>query len=385
MIEIHPCAFVLHPFLFMVPLFDLTRQYRQLQSEIDAAVLGLLASGQYVLGPAVDEFELLAARELGVKHAIGVANGTDALQIALRAMGIGPGDEVITTPFSFYSAAEVIADLGATPVFVDIEADTFNIDPTQIEAAITPRTRALIPVHLFGHPAPMGEINRIAEKHGLRVIEDAAQGWGAALDGKMCGNLADAGTFSFFPSKNLGACGEGGLISTDDDEIAQLARQLRVHGQSRRYYYDEIGYNSRLHAMQAAILSVKLPHARDFNASRRRHAAQYAQMLGETPLTLPIERSGACHIYHQYTLRVPEDSGLNREKIGAHLTEKGIGWAIYYPHPLHLQPVFEGLGYRVGQLPVSERACREVLSLPVFPELEAHEVEEVGAALLAAL
>ncbi|PQV63128.1 dTDP-4-amino-4,6-dideoxygalactose transaminase [Abditibacterium utsteinense] len=366
----------------MVPLFDLTRQYQSLKTEIDAAVLNLLASGQYVLGPAVEEFEALAARELGVKHTIGVANGTDALQIALRALKIEPGDEVITTPFSFYSAAEVIADLGAVPVFVDIEADTFNIDPRLIEAAITAKTRAIIPVHIFGHPAPMTEINAIAQKHGLKVIEDSAQGWGASLNGTMCGNLADAGTFSFFPSKNLGACGEGGLISTGDDEVAKIARNLRVHGQSRRYYYDEIGYNSRLHALQAAILSVKLPEARGWNQSRRRHAAQYAQLLGETPLVLPGERSGACHVYHQYTLRVPQH--LNREKICAHLSEKGIGWAIYYPHPLHLQPVFEGLGYTEGQMPVSENACREVLSLPIFPELEEREIEEVGAALNAA-
>lgn len=366
----------------MVPLFDLTRQYQGLKPEIDAAVLGVLSSGQYVLGPAVEGFETQAARELGVKHAIGVANGTDALQIALRALKVGVGDEVITTPFSFYSAAEVIADLGATPVFVDIEADTFNIDPRLVEAAITSKTRAIIPVHIFGHPAPMPEINSIAQKHGLKVIEDSAQGWGAALDGKMCGNLADAGTFSFFPSKNLGACGEGGLISTNDDDIARIARNLRVHGQSRRYYYDEIGYNSRLHALQAAILSVKLPHSRAWNASRRAHAAHYAQLLGEMPLVLPTERSGACHVYHQYTLRVPET--LDRDKICAHLSEKGIGWAIYYPHPLHLQPVFQNLGYQIGQLPVSERACREVLSLPIFPELEAREVEEVGAALNAA-
>ncbi len=363
----------------MVPLFDLTRQYQSLKPQIDAAVLGLLASGQYVLGPAVEEFEEQAARELGVKHAIGVANGTDALQIALRALGVGRGDEVITTPFSFYSAAEVIADLGATPVFVDIESDTFNLDPRLVEAAITPKTRAIIPVHIFGHPAPMPEINALVQKHGLKVIEDSAQGWGAALDGKMCGNLADAGTFSFFPSKNLGACGEGGLISTNNDEVAKIARQLRVHGQSRRYYYDEIGYNSRLHALQAAILSAKLPHARGWNQSRRRHAAHYAQLLSETPLLLPAERRGACHVYHQYTLRVPQN--LDRDQICAHLTERGIGWAIYYPHPLHLQPVFQSLGYREGQLPVSENACREVLSLPIFPELEEREVEEVGAAL----
>ena len=370
-------------FFFMVPLFDLTRQYQALKTDIDAAVLELLASGQYVLGPAVDEFEALAAQELGVKHAVGVANGTDALQIALRALHLQPGDEVITTPFSFYSAAEVTADLGAKPVFVDIEADTFNLDPQQIEAAITPRTRAIIPVHIFGHPAPMDEINRIAKKHGLGVIEDSAQAWGGALNGKMIGGLADAGTFSFFPSKNLGACGEGGLISTDNDEIARLSRQLRVHGQSRRYFYDEIGYNSRLHSMQAAILKAKLPHARRWNEARRHHAAHYAQLLESTPLVTPSERSGACHVYHQYTLRVP--SGLDREKIGAHLTQNGIGWAIYYPHPLHLQPVFAALGYREGQLPVTETTCREVMSLPIFPELTEDEVEQVGAALKMAL
>lgn len=367
----------------MVPLFDLTRQYQALKTEIDAAVLGLLGSGQYVLGPAVEEFEALAARELGVKHAVGVANGTDALQIALRALGLEPGDEVITTPFSFYSAAEVVADLGATPVFVDIEPDSFNIAPVKVEAAITPKTRALIPVHLFGHPAPMDELNAIAAKHNLSVVEDSAQGWGSSWHGKMVGSLADAGTFSFFPSKNLGAYGEGGLISTDNDDVAAKARNLRVHGQSRRYYYDEIGYNSRLHALQAAILSVKLPHARDWNRARRHHAAHYAQLLEGTPFVLPTEREGACHVYHQYTLRVPET--LDRDKISQYLTERGIGCAIYYPHPLHLQPVFEGLGYKEGQLPVSEAACREVLSLPIFPELTDDEVEEVGQALKAAL
>jgi dTDP-4-amino-4,6-dideoxygalactose transaminase len=367
----------------MVPLFDLTRQYQSLKTELDAAVLDLLASGQYVMGPAVEEFEAMAARELGVKHAIGVANGTDALQIALRALKLQPGDEVITSPFSFYSAAEVTAELRATPVFVDIEADTFNIDPALIEAAITPKTRAIIPVHIFGHPAPMDEINAIARKHGLAVIEDSAQAWGAALGDKMCGNLADASTFSFFPSKNLGACGEGGLISTNDDEVARISRSLRIHGQSRRYFYDEIGYNSRLHAMQAAILQVKMPHSSTWNDNRRRHAAQYAALLEGTPYLVPVEREGARHIYHQYTLRVPVE--LDRDKICAHLSEKGIGWAIYYPLPLHLQPIFTSLGYREGQLPVSEAASREVLSLPVFPELESSEVEQVGAALVAAL
>ncbi|RYG54009.1 transcriptional regulator, partial [bacterium] len=222
-----------------------------------------------------------------------------------------------------------------------------------------------------------------AKKHGLGVIEDSAQAWGAAQDGVMCGNLADASTFSFFPSKNLGACGEGGLISTNDDEIARISRTLRIHGQSRRYFYDEIGYNSRLHAMQAAILQVKLPHAQRWNDNRRRHAAQYASLLEGTPYIVPTEREGSRHIYHQYTLRLPAE--LDRDAITAQLTEKGIGWAVYYPLSLHLQPVFASLGYREGQLPVSEAASHEVLSLPIFPELTESEVEEVGAALIAAL
>jgi len=366
----------------MVPLFELTRQYQSLKSELDGAVIDLLASGSYVLGPAVEEFENAAAGYLGVKHAIGVANGTDALLLSMRALGIAPGDEIITTPFSFIATAEVVSLLGATPVFVDIEPETFNIDPEKIEAAITSKTRAIIPVHLFGHPAAMTEINAIAHKHGLKVLEDAAQAWGASLQigskttPTFCGALGDIAAFSFFPSKNLGACGEGGLVTTNDDALAESVRMLRIHGQRRRYIHDEIGYNSRLHAIQAKILSVKLPHSDAWNDARRANAARYQALLSESDLQVPSEKSGARHVYHQYTLR-----SANREAIGAALTGAEIGWAIYYPVPLHLQPVYAFLGYGEGSLPEAERAAREVLALPVFPELTPEEVDAVAIAV----
>ncbi len=366
-----------------VPLFDLTRQYATLRAEIEPAVCDLLASGNYVLGPAVDEFETAAAAALRCSHAVGVANGTDALLIALRALNLQPGDEVISTPFTFYSAAEVVALLGAKPVFVDIEPDTFNLDPAKIEAAITPKTRAIIPVHIFGHPAPMPEIMEIARRHDLRVIEDCAQSWGATLNGQQTGTWGEMGTFSFFPTKNLGSCGEGGLICTGDESLANKSRQLRVHGQSKQYIYDELGYNSRLHALQATILSIKLRHVDAWNDARRAHAAHYKSLLEGTPYIVPVERAGARHIYHQYTLRLPKP--LDRDAISAHLTKRGIGHAIYYPKSLHLQPVFADLGYKVGALPISERVTEEVLSLPIFPELRADEVEAVGAALREAL
>ena len=366
-----------------VPLFDLTRQYSAIRAEIESAALAQLASGNYVLGAAVDEFEAQSAHALGSAHAIGVANGTDALLIALRAIGLQAGDEVITTPFTFYSAAEVVALLGAKPVFTDIEEETFNLDPAQIEAAITPRTRAIIPVHLFGHPAQMTEIMAIARRHDLRVIEDCAQSWGTTWQGKHTGTWGDAGTFSFFPTKNLGSCGEGGLICSDNSKLSEKARQLRVHGQSKRYVYDELGYNSRLHALQAAILSVKLRHVDAWNAARRAHAAHYADLLQGTPYIVPVEKPGAHHVYHQYTLRLP--APLSRDKISAHLTKRGIGHAIYYPVSLHLQPVFADLGCKRGDLPVSERVTEEVLSLPIFPELAPDEIEDVGAALCEAL
>jgi dTDP-4-amino-4,6-dideoxygalactose transaminase len=369
--------------IFMVPLLDLTRQYQTLKTELDAAVIELLGSGHYVLGPAVDEFEAAAAQYLGVEHAIGVANGTDALLLSLRAMGIGPGDEIITSPFTFIATAEVASLVGATPVFVDIEPDTLNIDPAKIEAAITPRTKAIVPIHLFGHPAPMDEINAIARKHGLRVLEDAAQAWGASQQSggsyKRCGALADMGSFSFFPSKNLGACGEGGLVSTNDDTLAESVRMLRVHGQRRRYIHDEVGYNSRLHALQAKILSVKLPHADSWNDARRANADRYKEMLGDLPIEFPAESAGARHVYHQYTIRLQE-----REPVCEALTAANVGWAIYYPVPLHMQPVYASLGYNTGDFPETERAAAQVLTLPVFPELFPEELQAVVDAVRSA-
>jgi dTDP-4-amino-4,6-dideoxygalactose transaminase len=372
--------------LIMIPLLDLSRQYQALKPEIEAAVLRQLESCQYILGPAVADFETAAAHTLGVQRAVGVANGTDALQISLQALGIQPGDEVITTPFSFFATAEVISSLGATPIFVDIEADTFNIDPALIEAAITPRTRAIIPVHLFGHPAAMNEINAIARRHGLSVVEDAAQAWGAALQTEesmqSCGALGNIASFSFYPTKNLGACGDAGLITTNDDALAEKVKLLRAHGQRGSYVHYEIGCNSRLDALQAVVLKVKLVHANDWNDARRAHAAHYNELLAALPIITPVERPGAHHIYHQYSIRVPEGE-LSRERVGQSLTEAGIGWAVYYPICLHLQPVYEHLGYREGQFPVAERAAREVLSLPIFPELRPEEVAAAAAAVRA--
>jgi len=369
----------------MVPLLDPTRQYQQLKSELDAAAIAVLASGQFILGPFVDRFEASAAQALGVPNALGVANGTDALQLALQTAGVGPGDEVIVPPFTFIATAEVVSLLGATPVFVDIEPQTFNIDPAKVEAAITPKTKALIPVHLYGHPAQMKELKAIAAKHHLFLLEDAAQAWGATLDidGQTlhCGAMGDAAGFSFYPTKNLGACGEGGLITFQDDDLAEKCRALRNHGQSRRYIHDQIGYNSRLHAMQAALLQVKLKYVDAANARRREIAQRYSAALQGTSLTPPSEKPGAHHVYHQYTLRVQAGSA-HRDIITAKLTEAGIGWAIYYPVPLHLQPVYEGLGYGAGAFPVAEQAAEEVLSLPIFPELREDEVELVVKVLL---
>ena len=362
----------------MIPPLDPTRQYQSLKTELDAAVLELLASGQYILGPAVEKFENSAAHALGVQHAIGVANGTDALQVALQAFGIGPGDEVIVPPFTFIATSEVVSLLGATPVFCDIENDTFCMDASLLESKITSRTKAIIPVHLFGHPANMNAINAIARTHNLLVLEDAAQAWGAKLqvngEWKNCGALGDIAGFSFYPTKNLGACGEGGLICTDDDMLAEKCNMLRTHGQRRRYIHDEIGINSRLHGMQAAILNVKLPHVESWNNLRRAHAARFNAAFADLDLKTPVERPDAHHVYHQYTLRVDAE---RREKICESLTQDGIGWAVYYPVPLHMQPVYENLGYHAGDFPVAELAAKEVLSLPVFPELREDELESI--------
>ncbi len=354
-----------------IPILDLTPEVEALWDELMAAITRVLRSGQFILGPEVEAFEREVAEYLGVKHAIGLNSGTDALVIGLRALGIGPGDEVITTPFTFFATAEAISLAGATPVFVDIDPRTFNINPELIPPAITPRTKAILPVHLYGRPAEMDALLAIAEEHGLKVLEDCAQAFGATYRGKKVGTWGHAGAFSFFPSKNLGAYGDGGLLATNDDEVAELARMLRAHGSRRKYYNETVGYNSRLDALQAAILRVKLPHVDRWNAERRKVAERYNQLLAGTPgLVLPEVSEG--HVFHQYTVRVLEGQ---RDRVKQALAEAGIGTMVYYPVPLHRLPVY---GYSEGVFPEAERAATEVLSLPMGPFVGVKEQERVA-------
>lgn len=364
----------------MIPMVDLKTQYLALREEIDRGILQALESTQFILGPNVRAFEEEAAAYLGTAHAVGVASGTDALHLALVAAGIGPGDEVITSPFTFIATAEAILYVGAKPVFVDIDPQTFNLDPELVAAAITPRTRAILPVHLFGQPADMEALNALAERQGLLVIEDCAQSFGATRGGRQTGTLSTAGCFSFFPSKNLGCYGDGGLIATSSAEVAEHLRVLRNHGSWQRYHHSELGFNSRLDEIQAVVLRTKLKHIDEFNAGRRRVAQRYTAGLqaldGVTP---PYETAGGVHVYHQYTLLSPR-----RDEIMAALQKAEIACAVYYPIPLHRQEVFaedcQGLS-----LPVSEQVAAQCLSLPVFPELADDAVdrilETIGAAL----
>ncbi|GEA16562.1 aminotransferase [Moorella sp. E308F] len=347
-----------------IPVLDLTPEIEALWDELMAAIQGVLKSGQFIMGPNVKAFEQEAAAYLGVKHAVGVNSGTDALVIALRAAGIGPGAEVITTPFTFFATAEAISQVGATPVFVDIDPKTFNINPDLIEPAITSRTRAILPVHLYGQAADMDPIMELAKKYNLKVIEDTAQAFGGEYKGRKLGTIGDAGCFSFFPSKTLGAFGDGGLIATNDDEIAEKARMLRVHGAKKKYYNEVIGYNSRLDEIQAAILRVKLPHIDEWNEARRQAAKRYNELLKDVPgIVTPYEAPYARHVYHQYTIRVPD--GM-RDKMKQFLADQAIGTMVYYPVPVHKLPVYAGSNYR---LPESEKAAGEVLSLPIWPKI----------------
>ena len=354
----------------MIPMVDLKTQYQNLKTEIDAELAGVLESTRFILGPNVHAFEQEAADYLGVKHAISCASGTDALHLALRAAGIGPGDEVITPAFTFIATAEAIRYVGATPVFVDIRPDTFNLDVKQVAAAITERTRALLPVHLFGQPADMPALMKLAKEHGLPVIEDCAQSFGAAIDGRMTGGIGLAGCHSFFPSKNLGAYGDGGMVTTNDDALAEHLRSLRNHGSKVRYHHDEIGYNSRLDEMQAAILRVKLRHIDEFNQGRRRAAHAYSEVL-KAVVTPPAEDGLGTHVYHQYTLLSDR-----RDDIQQALQAADIACAIYYPIPLHRQKVFAEDCADLS-LPVTEEVCRRCLSLPIFPELTDAQIETV--------
>ncbi|MEK9726809.1 MAG: DegT/DnrJ/EryC1/StrS family aminotransferase [Candidatus Margulisiibacteriota bacterium] len=357
-----------------VPLLDLQAQYEPIKNEVIKAMTSVFDSKQFIQGPKVDELESMIKDYCNVNHAIGVSSGTDALIVSLMAMGIGHGDEVITSPFTFFSTAGSIHRVGATPVFIDIEPESFNLDVSKIEAKITNKTKAIMPVHLFGQMADMSAINQIAKAHNLFVIEDAAQAIGAkqTIAGKTysAGSLGDVGCFSFFPSKNLGCCGDGGIVTTNDDEMAEKIRLFRTHGAKERYFHDFVGGNFRLDPLQAAVLCVKLPHLNRQHEGRRKNAEIYNNNLKN--VTLPIEKEGNWMIYNQYTIRVNE-----REKLMAHLNHYNIGNAIYYPLPLHLQKCFEYLNYKAGDLPVSEQVAKEVLSLPVYSELNKDQLNYV--------
>jgi dTDP-4-amino-4,6-dideoxygalactose transaminase len=365
-----------------VPLLDLVAQYRSVEGEVLAAVMRVIERQAFIMGAEVTELEAAVARLSHAAHAIACASGTDALLLPLRALDLKPGDEIITTPFTFFATAGAIHNAGGTPVFVDIDAETFNLDPAAVAAAVTPRTRGIVAVHLFGQMAAMEALVPIAERHGLALIEDAAQAIGARrkVDGtwRVAGELGTVGTLSFFPSKNLGAFGDGGMMVTQDESLAGRLRRLRLHGGSRQYYHDEVGFNSRLDTLQAAVLLAKLPHLAGWSAARARHAARYTEAFAAHPAVCPPRTDPANeHIYNQYTIRVPR-----RDELQAHLRAKGIGSSVYYPLPLHLQPCFAHLGYAAGSFPVSETASAQVISLSVFPELTEPQQQTVIDAVL---
>ncbi len=356
-----------------VPIIDLKRQYATIKPEIDKAVQKVLDHGLFIMGPELDELEKSIADYCGVKYGIGVASGTDALLISLRALDAGPGTEVVTTTFSFFATAGVITRLGAKPVFVDVDPRTFNMDPKRLEAAITSKTRAIIPVHLYGQIAEMDEIIAIADKKNVPIVEDAAQAIGAKYKNKSAGQFGTTGCFSFFPTKNLGAYGDAGLIVTNDDSLNELIRKLRVHGAQSKYYHSIVGYNSRLDSIQAAVLNVKFNHLSKWHEARRQWAFRYNDDLKDIPeIMTPLEQKYNYHIYHQYTL-IAE----NRDKLRDYLRENGIGSDTYYPLPLHLQECYKDLGYKKGDLPVAERLAGMAISLPVFPEMTAPEHDYV--------
>lgn len=360
----------------MIPILDLKEQYHALREDVLRAVESVFEGGAFINGPNVKALETELAAYVGSNHGIGLNSGTDALHLALRALDIGPGDEVITTPFTFVATTEAIGIVGAKPVFVDIDPETYNIDPELIEAAITPRTRAILPVHLYGRPAPMERIMEIAAKHGLSVIEDCAQAIGAKIGNRYVGTFGEFGAFSFFPSKNLGAYGDGGMIVTNDEALAGRVRSLRAHGGRVKYYHEELGVNSRLDEVQAAILRVKLPHLNTWIQKRRAVASRYNTAFADFGIQLPEDAPGGRHAYHQYTLRVRDRARMQRD-----LQEAGVQTMIYYPVPLHLQRVHESFGQGAGTFPHSERAAEEVISIPMFPELRPEVQDQVISAV----
>ena len=356
----------------MVPMVDLKKQFRQIKKEVFDVLTEILESSHYVLGEKVSELEKKIAAYHNTREAIGVASGTDALHLSVEASGIGAGEEVITTPFTFFATVEAILYNGALPVFVDIDPETFNIDTDKIEAQITKKTKAILPVHLFGHPADMEKIMKLARKYRLKVIEDCAQSFGASFYGRKTGSFGDAGCFSFYPSKNLGGYGDGGMITLNNTRVAEIMRQLRNHGSKGSYKHKRVGFNSRLDEIQAGILLVKFNHIDEYNKKRRQNAALYTHLLSDT-IQCPVEKPGTVHVYHQYTVRSPK-----RDRIQQRLRENGISSVVYYPVPLHLQEAIKFLGYQKGDFPVAEEASREVLSLPMYPELEESTIRKTA-------
>jgi dTDP-4-amino-4,6-dideoxygalactose transaminase len=378
-----------------IPMLDLRAQYAAIGEEIRVALGAVLEAQQFILGPQVAAFEQELAAYCGARCGVGVASGTDALILALHAAGVGPGDEAIVPAFSYIATADAVTLLGARPVFADILPDSFNLDPAQIESLVTPRTKAVVPVHLYGQPAAMDAICNAARRHNLCVIEDNAQAIGATCKGRRTGALGDFGCLSFFPSKNLGAYGDAGMILTNSEETAARLRSLRMHGtRAHKYISEEQGWNSRLDEIQAAVLRVKLRHLDAWATARQAHAALYTELLSKIPgVVVPRVVDGATHVYHQYTIRIPtRNSGVGaqpaapvRDRVQKFLADRGTASTVYYPVPLHLQPMFSLLGYKPGSLPVAERAAEEVLSLPIYPELTPAQIERIAAAVAEAV
>jgi dTDP-4-amino-4,6-dideoxygalactose transaminase len=360
----------------MVPFVDLRAQYETIREEVDAAIGRVVREASFILGPEVEAFERAFAEYVGARFCVGVSNGTAAVQLALQACGVGPGDEVIVPANTFFASAEAVSTAGATPVFVDCDPAYYQLDPSKIEDAITERTRAILPVHLYGQPAPLDPIFEIAERRGLLVVEDAAQAHGAEYKGRRVGARGRAGCFSFYPGKNLGAYGEGGAVVTDDDEVARRVRMLRDHGSERKYHHEMVGYNFRLEGIQGAVLNVKLRHLDRWNELRRRHAAHYERLLAGGGLVLPREMQSARHVYHLYVVQSDGRAALQK-----HLADAGVQTGIHYPVPVHLQPAYAALGHRAGDFPEAERQAARVLSLPMFPELTAEQLERVAEAV----
>jgi dTDP-4-amino-4,6-dideoxygalactose transaminase len=359
-----------------IPYLDLPAQLRPLRKELDAVIAKTLDNCSFCLGPDVVQFERDFASYCDAKHALGFNSGTSALHIALMLLNVGQGDEVITTPSTFVATSWAISYVGAKPVYVDIDDSTFTIDPALVEKAITPRTKAVMPVHLYGHPCDMDPLLAICKKHNLPLVEDAAQSHGAKYKGRVVGTFGAVSGFSFYPGKNLGACGEGGALVTNDDAFAARAKSLREHGSTQRYYHDEVGFNYRMEGIQGAVLGVKLKHLAAWTRERRRVANRYHELLAGTPLQLPREASYAESVYHLYVVRHPR-----RDELKAHLESQKIGCALHYPLPLHLQKCYASLGYKAGDFPVAEKASRECLSLPIYPELTDDQIQRVAASI----